>query len=144
MTTQVLLETNLPANFDGTLTVENHFSFTDARQCKFTWQLRRFIPPDRMDDNDDAIALLESAVAAAPSFAAAHAELARAYAIRHFFFFPDDAALEGRSRAEAETALRLNPESSDAHLARGGAAILTTHQEVTIAARARFAIALGD
>jgi len=32
----------------------------------------------------------------------------------------------------------------DAHLARGGAAILTTHLEVTIAARARFSIALGD
>ena len=32
----------------------------------------------------------------------------------------------------------------DGHLARGGAAILTTHQEVTIAARSRFAIALGS
>ena len=31
----------------------------------------------------------------------------------------------------------------DAHLARGGATILATHQEVTIAARTRFAIALG-
>jgi heme exporter protein A len=30
----------------------------------------------------------------------------------------------------------------DAHLARGGAVILTTHQEVTIAARTRFSIAL--
>ncbi|HEU5072184.1 MAG TPA: glycoside hydrolase family 2 TIM barrel-domain containing protein [Verrucomicrobiae bacterium] len=40
-----ILETNLPVNFDGTLTVENHFDFTDAKQCKFTWQLRRFIPP---------------------------------------------------------------------------------------------------
>ena len=40
-----ILETNLPANFDGALTVENHYSFTDSRQCKFTWQLRRFIAP---------------------------------------------------------------------------------------------------
>ncbi|MDA8109662.1 MAG: cytochrome c biogenesis heme-transporting ATPase CcmA [Betaproteobacteria bacterium] len=31
----------------------------------------------------------------------------------------------------------------DGHLARGGAAILTTHQEVTITARTRYAIALG-
>lgn len=31
---------------DGTFTVENHYSFTDATQCKFTWQLRRFPRPD--------------------------------------------------------------------------------------------------
>ena len=31
---QVTRETN------GTFTVENHYSFTDANQCKFTWQLR--------------------------------------------------------------------------------------------------------
>jgi hypothetical protein len=43
----VLLETNLPPDFDGTFTVENHFSFTDARQCRFEWQLRQFVPPDR-------------------------------------------------------------------------------------------------
>ena len=29
----------------GTITVENHYSFTDAKQCKFTWQLRRFTWP---------------------------------------------------------------------------------------------------
>jgi hypothetical protein len=51
----VILETNLPANFDGTLTVENHFSFTDARQCKFTWQLRRFNFPDRVYSPDEMI-----------------------------------------------------------------------------------------
>ena len=27
-------------------TVENHFSFTDARQCKFSWEWRRFSRPD--------------------------------------------------------------------------------------------------
>lgn len=42
-----ILETHLPENFDGTLTVENDFSFTDARQCRFSWQLRQFVPPDR-------------------------------------------------------------------------------------------------
>ncbi|MGH8746180.1 MAG: cytochrome c biogenesis heme-transporting ATPase CcmA, partial [Burkholderiales bacterium] len=45
------------------------------------------------------------------------------------------AALDARARA---TVVAL----ADAHLARGGALILTTHQEVTIAARARFAIVL--
>ena len=58
-----ILETNLPAGFDGTLTVENHFTFTDARQCKFTWQLRRFILPWRAEANDETI----SAEGAAPA-----------------------------------------------------------------------------
>jgi Glycosyl hydrolases family 2, TIM barrel domain/Glycosyl hydrolases family 2, sugar binding domain/Glycosyl hydrolases family 2 len=50
-----ILETNLPENFDGTLTLENLFSFTDASKCKFTWQLRRFIRPERVDSNDETI-----------------------------------------------------------------------------------------
>jgi hypothetical protein len=48
-----ILETNLPAKFDGTLTVENHFSFTDASQCKFIWRLLTFISPDRTNSSDD-------------------------------------------------------------------------------------------
>ena len=27
---------------NGVFAVENHFNFTDAKDCKFTWQLRRF------------------------------------------------------------------------------------------------------
>ena len=61
----VIIETNLPENFDGTLTVENHFSFTDARQCKFTWQLRRFIPPARAGSNDESVSA--DGVAESPS-----------------------------------------------------------------------------
>ena len=30
---------------DGSFTVENHFNFTDAKECKFIWQLRRFAQP---------------------------------------------------------------------------------------------------
>ncbi len=30
---------------DGVLTVENHFDFTDAKECKFLWQLRRLPGP---------------------------------------------------------------------------------------------------
>jgi len=59
----VILETNLPPNFDGTLTLENHFSFTDTRQCKFTWQLRRFIPPDHANATEETV----SAKGVAPS-----------------------------------------------------------------------------
>ena len=35
----------LPQSFNGTLTVENRYDFLDARQCRFTWQLRRFRRP---------------------------------------------------------------------------------------------------
>jgi beta-galactosidase/beta-glucuronidase len=37
---QIMRETN------GTFTVENNYSFTDASQCKFEWQLRKFSLPD--------------------------------------------------------------------------------------------------
>ncbi|HEY1717557.1 MAG TPA: glycoside hydrolase family 2 TIM barrel-domain containing protein [Verrucomicrobiae bacterium] len=56
-----ILETNLPQNFDGTLTIANHFSFTDARECKFTWQLRRFIRPESVDSNDETVSAEGSA-----------------------------------------------------------------------------------
>ena len=46
----VIFETNLAENFDGALTLENHFSFTDASQCKFEWQLQKFSTPDGKDD----------------------------------------------------------------------------------------------
>ena len=32
----------------GTLQVENRYSFTDANQCRFTWQLRKFPSPSEM------------------------------------------------------------------------------------------------
>lgn len=60
----IILETNLLENFDGTLTVKNDYSFTDARQCQFTWQLRRFIPPNAADSND---AVTVEGVAKSPS-----------------------------------------------------------------------------
>ena len=47
-----ILETNLPAKFDGKLTVENHFNFTDTKQCKFTWQLRHLQNPAEPPAND--------------------------------------------------------------------------------------------
>lgn len=35
----------LPPDFQGKLTVENRFNFTDAKECRFTWQLRKFSRP---------------------------------------------------------------------------------------------------
>ncbi|HUJ72154.1 MAG TPA: glycoside hydrolase family 2 TIM barrel-domain containing protein, partial [Verrucomicrobiae bacterium] len=40
---------------NGVLIVQNRFSFTDARQCKFTWQLRRFISPYRVKSGDETV-----------------------------------------------------------------------------------------
>jgi hypothetical protein len=41
----VITNQTLPENFDGKLTVENRYSFTDAGQCDFTWELRTFRSP---------------------------------------------------------------------------------------------------
>ncbi len=60
-------ETNLPENFDGKLTVENHYSFTDANQCKFTWQLRRFIFPNHDISKDELVSAEgDAAIASIP------------------------------------------------------------------------------
>jgi tetratricopeptide (TPR) repeat protein len=72
-----------------------------------------------LEDNRAAIRLLEQAVSIDPNFAAAHAELARAYGMRVAWFAPDDKdALERAEVAEAK-ALRLNPDLPEAHHAAG-------------------------
>jgi hypothetical protein len=40
----VQLPDTVPADFDGTLPVENRYEFTSLAQCQFSWQLRRFGP----------------------------------------------------------------------------------------------------
>ena len=35
----------------STFTVENHFSFTDANQCRFMWEWRRYPPPNEAGSN---------------------------------------------------------------------------------------------
>src|SRR2546425_436209 len=70
------------------------------------------------EDDSIAIALLQRAVALDPSFAVAHAWLARAYTLRVAQFEPrDSAALEGAFLA-TEKALQLNPDLAEAHFAR--------------------------
>jgi len=46
----LIRERTLPPDFSGTLTVENHYSFVDAGQCSFQWQLRKFRRPDEAAD----------------------------------------------------------------------------------------------
>jgi eukaryotic-like serine/threonine-protein kinase len=66
-----------------------------------------------------AIDFLERAVAADPTFAAAHAELARAYGQRLFYVAPGDRAVQERAFVEIERGLALDPDLDAAHLARG-------------------------
>ena len=70
-------------------------------------------------DIAQAIDYFERAVAADPKFAAAHAELGRAYGQRLFYVSPGDAALQERAFVEIERALAIDPDLDTAHLARG-------------------------
>src|SRR6266566_3739349 len=70
-------------------------------------------------ENDSvAITLFERIVALDPSFAAAQAGLARAYALRVSEFAPGDTAALHRAQLAAEKALRLDPNLSEAHQAQ--------------------------
>jgi TolB-like protein/DNA-binding winged helix-turn-helix (wHTH) protein/Tfp pilus assembly protein PilF len=71
------------------------------------------------ENNDAAIAALETAVAADPTFAAARSELAQGYVWKLFLFDPDNKALAERAFVEAEKALTLDPNLAAAYLARG-------------------------
>ena len=51
---------------NGTFTVQNHYGFTDARDCKFTWQLRKFTTPL---EKNAAFTVLKEDIAAAPAIA---------------------------------------------------------------------------
>jgi len=70
-------------------------------------------------ENDSvAITLFERIVALDPSFAAAQAGLARAYALRVSEFAPEDTAALEQAQVAAEKALRLDPNLAEAHLAQ--------------------------
>jgi len=73
---------------------------------------------ENREDNSIAIALLERAVALDPEFAAAQAELARAYVLRVEQFAPSDTAVVERAWVATEKALRLEPDLAEAHFAR--------------------------
>ena len=77
--------------------------------------------------NDKAIKLLESAIALDPKFAAAYADLARAYHIKSFFYKggAENARLEEDAQVAVEKALAIDPNLAEAHLARG--LVLWTH-----------------
>jgi non-specific serine/threonine protein kinase len=71
------------------------------------------------DDNRQAISFFERAIAADERFAAARAELGRAYGQRVFYYAPDETALHEQAFVQIERALALDPSLDIAHLARG-------------------------
>jgi TolB-like protein/tRNA A-37 threonylcarbamoyl transferase component Bud32 len=92
-------------------------------------------------DVDQAIALYEQAAAIAPDFAPIQADLASAYAQKSFFFAPDDRQLEERAFAAIEKAFALDPNSAEAHLARGHLLWRQSHGFPHRAALAEFRLA---
>ena len=71
--------------------------------------------------NETAMKLLEQAVKADPNYAPAWAELARAYAVKGFFFAPDQEKKKLREDAKVavEKSLALDPNLALGHFARG-------------------------
>ncbi len=61
----------------------------------------------------------ERAVEADPGFAAAHAELARAYGQHLFYVSRDEPSLQERAFVEVQRALAIDPDLDAAHLAQG-------------------------
>jgi tetratricopeptide (TPR) repeat protein len=67
--------------------------------------------------------------------------LASAYAEKSFFYAPDDVGLEGRAFAAIEKAFALDPDSAEAHLARGQLLWRPSHGFPHRAALAEFRLA---
>ncbi|MGH8164240.1 MAG: tetratricopeptide repeat protein, partial [Rhodanobacteraceae bacterium] len=75
-------------------------------------------PDALLQDYDRAAQLYSRAIALDPSFALAHAHLASTYAESYHFYEPLD-DLEKKAKSEAEIALELEPNLSEAHFALG-------------------------
>lgn len=97
-------------------------SFRELGSPAYDYYLRGKLDSDseNQEQNANAIKILEDVVKADPTFAAAHAELARAYAIRG-----NDWALEGEkaklfaeARVLSEKSLALDPNLAEGHLVR--------------------------
>jgi serine/threonine protein kinase len=72
-------------------------------------------------NNEAAIKLFQQAVAADPNFAAAYAELARAYSIKVRFFAPvaEKKQLNEEAEVDVDKALALDPNLAEGYFARG-------------------------
>jgi serine/threonine protein kinase len=79
------------------------------------------VSSENPDDNHTAIKLFEQAVAADPNFAAAYAELSRAYTIEARYVASDADRKKAYEDAEVadDKALAINPNLAEGHFARG-------------------------
>jgi serine/threonine protein kinase len=79
------------------------------------------VSSENPDNNEAAIKLFQQAIAADPNFAAAYAELARAYSIKVRFFAPvgEKKKLNEEAEVDVEKALALNPNLAEGYFARG-------------------------
>jgi eukaryotic-like serine/threonine-protein kinase len=79
------------------------------------------VSSENPQNNEAAIKLFEQAVAADPNFAAAYAELARAYAIKARLFAPgtEKNKLNEDAEVAVEKALAIDPNLAEGHFARG-------------------------
>lgn len=102
-----------------------------------SYHLARFTAKDA----DKAIELFEQASAVAPDFAPIQANLASAYAEKSFYFAPDDPQCEERAFAAIKKAFELDPDSPEAHLARGQLLWRPSHGFPHRAALAEFRLA---
>jgi serine/threonine-protein kinase len=75
-------------------------------------------PDTLLEDYKTAEQLYAQAIALDPDFALAHAQLASVYAGIFHYYEPTD-SWKSKARAEAETALRLQPNLAEAHFALG-------------------------
>ena len=107
------------------------------RYLRGSYHLGRFTA----QDTDQAIELFEQAIAITPDFAPLQANLASAYATKSFAFAPDDPECESRAFAAIEKAFALDPDSAEAHLARGQLMWRPSHAFPHRAALAEFRLA---
>ncbi len=79
------------------------------------------VSSENPDDNEAATKLFEQAVAADPNFAAAYAELARAYSIKARFFAPvaDKKKLNEEAEVDVEKSLALDPNLAEGYFSKG-------------------------
>jgi len=94
-------------------------------------------------DIDQGIALFQQAIVLAPDFAPLQGDLAYAYAMKANFFAPNDQQIEGLAFAAIEKAFALDPDSAEAHLARGELLWRHSHGFPHRAALAEFRLAVA-
>jgi TolB-like protein/lipoprotein NlpI len=91
----------------------------DAAAYQAYLKARYFWNKTADDGIDESVTFFEEAIRADPSYAAAHAALARAQVARAEYYHERPRVALEKARASAERALQLDPTLSEAHLALG-------------------------